>query len=336
MKYECDVIQDLLPLYQDEICSDKSKKIIEEHLKECSNCKSIVGKLNNYDVDNMLTNERESVLMAHEKKENERTFTIGIVASGILMIPVIVCLICNIAIGHGLDWFFIVLTSMILIASITAVPLLVKKKKIIWTIMSFTGSLILLLFTCCIYTKGNWFWVTGVACILGLSVVFAPYVINNINFPENIVKHKALFVLLWDTIWLYLLLVTCGIFVNGGKMYWKTAMSVSTYSIIFIFVVFFIIRYTKINKWNKAGWSIIFSGIWFSITNDVMNFLLGSSNSQGLKNINFKNGFYTEDWAVFNANLMLMILIVSIIVGVCVMIIGKIHAAKGKKYEEKK
>lgn len=38
MKIKCDVIEDLLPLYIDEICSNESKIIIEEHLKECKLC----------------------------------------------------------------------------------------------------------------------------------------------------------------------------------------------------------------------------------------------------------------------------------------------------------
>ncbi len=39
MKYPCNVIQDLLPLYIDDVCSEESKKAIEEHLSECSSCK---------------------------------------------------------------------------------------------------------------------------------------------------------------------------------------------------------------------------------------------------------------------------------------------------------
>lgn len=35
----CDVIQDLLPLYEDECCSEESKKIVENHLKECESCR---------------------------------------------------------------------------------------------------------------------------------------------------------------------------------------------------------------------------------------------------------------------------------------------------------
>lgn len=35
----CDVVQDLLPLYQDDCCSEQSKKIVVEHLSECEICK---------------------------------------------------------------------------------------------------------------------------------------------------------------------------------------------------------------------------------------------------------------------------------------------------------
>jgi predicted anti-sigma-YlaC factor YlaD len=38
MKTNCKVIEDLLPLYIDEVCSDESKRLVEEHLKECDEC----------------------------------------------------------------------------------------------------------------------------------------------------------------------------------------------------------------------------------------------------------------------------------------------------------
>ena len=39
MKYPCNVIQDLLPLYLDGVCSEESKAIVEQHLSECPACK---------------------------------------------------------------------------------------------------------------------------------------------------------------------------------------------------------------------------------------------------------------------------------------------------------
>ncbi|MBQ8597401.1 MAG: zf-HC2 domain-containing protein [Lachnospiraceae bacterium] len=38
----CDVILDLLPLYEDGCCSEQSQKLVEEHLKECADCKKKV------------------------------------------------------------------------------------------------------------------------------------------------------------------------------------------------------------------------------------------------------------------------------------------------------
>ena len=39
MKYQCGIIKDLLPIYIEELCTSESKKIVEEHLEECSDCK---------------------------------------------------------------------------------------------------------------------------------------------------------------------------------------------------------------------------------------------------------------------------------------------------------
>lgn len=38
MKLSCDIIQDLLPLYCDGVCSQDSRQVIEAHLQECENC----------------------------------------------------------------------------------------------------------------------------------------------------------------------------------------------------------------------------------------------------------------------------------------------------------
>ncbi|MCD2492891.1 zf-HC2 domain-containing protein [Lacrimispora sp. NSJ-141] len=39
MRTECGIIQDLLPLYADGVCSPESKAAIEQHLEECSECR---------------------------------------------------------------------------------------------------------------------------------------------------------------------------------------------------------------------------------------------------------------------------------------------------------
>ena len=42
MKLNCKVIEDLLPLYLDEVCSEESRQLVEEHLSECEECRKLV------------------------------------------------------------------------------------------------------------------------------------------------------------------------------------------------------------------------------------------------------------------------------------------------------
>lgn len=46
-KKECDIIKDLLPSYVDGICSEASKEWIEEHLKECEECRASAELMKN-------------------------------------------------------------------------------------------------------------------------------------------------------------------------------------------------------------------------------------------------------------------------------------------------
>lgn len=45
MKTSCKIIEDLLPMYHDGICSEESAALIEEHLRECPNCSQILASL---------------------------------------------------------------------------------------------------------------------------------------------------------------------------------------------------------------------------------------------------------------------------------------------------
>ena len=41
MKVNCEIVQDLLPLYEDGVCSESSRAAVEEHLKACENCRGL-------------------------------------------------------------------------------------------------------------------------------------------------------------------------------------------------------------------------------------------------------------------------------------------------------
>ena len=46
MKISCDIIRDLLPLYKDNVCSDASKDMVEDHLSVCQDCQEYYEQMN--------------------------------------------------------------------------------------------------------------------------------------------------------------------------------------------------------------------------------------------------------------------------------------------------
>ena len=50
MKMKCSVIQDLMPSYVDEICSQDSRDMVEEHMAECEQCKARLEKIKNIQI----------------------------------------------------------------------------------------------------------------------------------------------------------------------------------------------------------------------------------------------------------------------------------------------
>ncbi len=324
-KFECGMIQDLLPLYQDEVCTESSKRAVEEHLAVCASCRALAEKLKNMVYEEELVQEKESVLAMHEKKERRRSRTIGFVTAGILMIPVIVCLICNLAIGHALDWFFIVLTSLLLTASLTVVPMLVREKRLLWTLGCGTASLLLLFLVICIYSGGTWFFVAATPVIFGLSVVFGPYVIKQIPMPKYMANRKGLSVMLWDTAWLFLLIFVCG-FYSTTADYRRIAFGITAFSLLLPWVFFLVIRYARTNVWIKAGILTVFTGGFITAVDTVVDGILGLGYEPNFLQADLRKW----DSVTADANVNLLILLTGIVIGIAFLAVG-IGKRKSKK-----
>lgn len=327
MKYPCEMVRDLLPLYHDEVCSDSSKKIVEEHLEECESCSNLLKKMGNTEFDNSLRRERENVVGHYAKNVKRKSVSVGLGIAALLSIPVLVCLTVNIVTGQGLDWFFIVFTALLVVASVTVVPLVVEEKKFLWTLGSCGVSVLLLLFTCSLYSGGNWFLVAAVAILFGISIVFLPFIIRRIPLNDFMAGNKGLIVMTVDTMLFYALIVVCG-FYSHSASYWYESLFISTFSILLPWVLFVIIRYGRMNKWSKAGLCTIFSSVFIAVYNDMITWII-----KGVRHLSFTDANLTV-WntdEMINVNLYLLILIVGCCLGLLFIIAGVAGSAGSKK-----
>lgn len=323
MNNECNIIKDLLPLYADNVCSSESKQLVDNHIAECQDCKAILRKLSDTGIETILKEEGDNVVQKHAQKEKRKSFTVGMVFSGILMIPIVVCLIVDLATGHGLSWFFIVLASILVLASLLIVPLMVHEKKGMWTMLAFAGSLILLFATICIITKGKWFFLVTVCVLFGLSFILAP-LLSKLFTNGFWSKHRGLFIIGTITIMFLLMMCVIGLYASSMK-YWSIMFAIVFYNLIYVWGMFGIIRYLPVAKGVRAGLATILSGLFASCSQNIIFMLLGYSVVW--------HPIYPLTWngSTINSNVNWVVFVICLVIGT-ILIVTNI----GKRSEEKK
>lgn len=96
MRTSCKIIEDLLPMYHDGICSEDSAALVEEHLKECQNCNQILASLRgeielekNTPADDLKPLEEIQQRITNEKKRSSRKYAVIAAILVVIMIPIV-------------------------------------------------------------------------------------------------------------------------------------------------------------------------------------------------------------------------------------------------------
>lgn len=254
------MISDLLPLYKDDICSESSRKIVDEHIAECPSCKKLLDAMSDTAIDEKILKEKNEVIDSQAKFFKRKSTLAGSIIGLIFALPILICLIVDIATGGGLGWFFIVLAAMMTAASLIIVPLLMPKNKMFMTMVSFTASVILLLAVCAIFTGGNWFFVAASSTLFGLTMFFAPFICCRRPVREHLGNHKGLVIMGAYTLTFILMMVCIGIH-TGPAAFFPLAASISLPLVGMAWAIFASCRYLRTNALVKTGISIICIGI---------------------------------------------------------------------------
>ena len=92
MDKQCEIVQDLLPLYVDGACSESSVAMVKEHLESCPECKTLYDKLCSDTGEGTLKAEMVGVVAKREKKVKKKrllTIVVSVVLTIVLIFTVI-------------------------------------------------------------------------------------------------------------------------------------------------------------------------------------------------------------------------------------------------------
>lgn len=264
-KIPCDVIQDIIPLYHDNVCSESSRKYVDEHIASCKDCSSFLKSLDEDILDRRINSETTNVLARHAKHERTVAAKIGMVIAGVLMLPIIIMLIVTMAGGVSIKTTLVLVASMLLTAGLTVVPLMSKTKKLSRTIIFSTLALLLVILFAQMFFYSNgvlYFLETAFSVIFGLSIVFFPIVVRQANLPDGFKNQKGLITFVWDTVWFYLMMITFSIsFPNSAR----DLILIGTFGIALPWLIFLVARYVKNNRLVKTGLILFVIDAWLLI-----------------------------------------------------------------------
>lgn len=317
----CDIVQDLLPLYYDDACSPASRKMVEAHLAGCEKCRRTYEDLKNDTIDEILKEDSRGVLERHEKSEKTAAYKAGVIIAGLLLIPILITFIVGLAGGVGLDVSAVVTASMLLVAAFTVVPLISKERRLVKCILTGVIAILLIYFFVDRMNGQGEFILWTVPTIFGLSVVLFPFVIRGVELPVVLADKKALITMLWDTLWLFFTIVeVCG---NSGDLEgMREGSIVAAVLMVPVWLIFLVARYLNIGALAKSGIIVWICGVFMAFANDICQFFVYGTKQLTISHADLSVWITEEN---INSNVYVITLIVSAIVGTALLVAGLVR-----------
>ena len=285
--------------------------------------KTVVNELKENNVDEVLAKESKGVLERHAKIERNAAYKAGVVIAAILMLPIVITFIVQLATGMGLGVFSVVTASMMLVAALTVVPLMSTNNRLLKCILAGVASLMLILFFVDRMNGGGNFLLWAIPTVFGISIVLFPIVICLVSLPPVLSDKKALITMTWDTLWLFLTMFI--VYYHSGFTGMKDGYMVAVVLMLGVWLVFLVIRYLPVHGLMRAGISTIISVLWVVFADDFLEFILYKMKVLTISHMNL------SDWSTplsINGNVLFITLVSGCAIGLVLIGIGALLMRK--------
>lgn len=190
-------------------------------------------------------------------------------------IAVAVCFICDLAVFHALDWFWIVPAGCALAFCFTNLPFLVGKNKLPVCLGAASGCLVLLLLACWRYA-GGW-WIMGGLAITAACLALPWCWWAVWRFYGKHVPPLCAAVL---TVWVFGLLAVIWAF-TGGDWLVRAAVPLALAGCGFLWAGFAAVYWLSAGPWVKAGILALLASFATPVFNGLCDLLLEDTYGPG-------------------------------------------------------
>lgn len=264
-KLPCDVVQDLLPLYVDGVCSADSRQLVDAHLAECDDCRRVLADLQESETEVAFHADAKAVIRAHNKHQSKTALALGVLIS--VFLTGVMGVMLYVTLKGWSDWqtTITVGASLLFLAGLTAVPLLASSKRLTKAIVFSTLALVLVI----LCEEAFFGEESGLetlqiitATIFAISLFAFPVVVRQAHLPEPLCHHKLVITMLWDSIWFVLMMLFLAIDVPQEMGF----VMVATLSLVAVaWLIALAARYLRVHWLAKCGIAVVLLALWTAL-----------------------------------------------------------------------
>lgn len=340
MKISCDIIKDLLPLYCDNMCSNDSRVVIDEHLTECESCGEELKKMLDNSDAAVLRQEKNSINSIIGKYRKNLWKKMLFFLSCVLLFPNIVMFagcheLCIPFVMHTNLPDIFCLTMCIMLSGVY-IPAVVKNRRREWIILSSLICPLLFALTCCVlYGLNSLFSVYTIipaAAYLLISAALIPKKLKSKPLEAEGYKKDSLKMMIISTA----VIPSAGVsnvlsnmsenIGDAFKPLWIVALFTA-----FVWSLFAVYRFVRLNNISKWGICAILTGLFLSSYAEIEDIVKGklSSEVKAFWGTDFFTGY--KGYSASTANTCMIVLIISVVIGLILLICGGIFSKKQKE-----
>ena len=244
-KLSCAVVQDLLPLYVDGVCSDESKHLVEAHLAECADCRALCTALKESEAETLFQADTKAVLKAHAKRQSKLALAMGVLIA--VFLTAIMGVMLYVTLRGWSDWQTTVTVgaSLLLLAGLTAVPLLAKTKHTTKAIVFSTLALVAVIYCEEIFFSNDG-WME----------------MRQADLPMPLCNHKLFITLLWDSLWFVFMMLLLA-FDEPTEIGFVMVATLSLVAVAWLIAL--TARYLPVHWLAKCGVMVVLVAIWLAL-----------------------------------------------------------------------
>lgn len=221
-----------------------------------------------------------------------------------------VSFIVDLSTDGRLSWAFVVSAASIVAFTLTNVPFIARKNRVVITLLSFFLALMLLVFTAHVIGGGlSSFPPAAFGLLFGFGLVFLPIMLTSMKLDPPLAGNKAFFCLGVDTVLLFALLaVYYGI---GGRISYAlgVAFPVAAWCITLPWFLLAVIRYLRVNGFFKTSLCLAGSAVYLYFMDAMLDMIIyGDKFHVTAPDLSVWTGEYLHSNLILFVNILLLLI----------------------------